>query len=267
MYQEEDAQVSLPIDEKIAAFYDFYDYETFWVRREYEHQADVIALQALLKKMGGKKKRIIDVGVGLGRLTPCYASRCVEAVLLDSSSVQLRKTKHHLAGRYQNLSFVHGIAQDMPFSNEYADIIVCVRVSHHIVHLERFIKESMRVLTPGGYMMLEVANKLHMKARLSALRKGTLRQLSTPHPVRVNGMSEDNTPFVNHNPRTVERTLRDAGFSVVAIRSVSNFRLSFFKKIVPRKVLLLFERITQPLLAKLWFGPSVYFLVQKRTRD
>ncbi|MCL4400220.1 class I SAM-dependent methyltransferase [Patescibacteria group bacterium] len=256
--------VPLNIGEKVAAFYDFYDYKTFWVKREYDHQADVIALKRFLKKVDGERQRIIDVGVGLGRLVPYYAPLYKEAVLLDSSTLQLKKTRHRLDEKYSNLTFVHGMAQDMSFPSNHADVILCVRVSHHIIDLFKFIRESFRVLKPGGYLILEVANKLHMKARLPALFRGTLKQLYSPDPVPVNDESEDDIPFVNHNPKTVERTLRGAGFRIVAVRSVSNFRSPLLKKIVPLKILLLLEWMTQRLFARLWFGPSIYFLAEKK---
>jgi hypothetical protein len=76
---------------------------------------------------------------------------------------------------------------------------------------------------------------------------------------------DDEIPFVNHNPHTVIKQLADAGLKVERILSVSNLRSPSLKKIVPRRVMLTFEGILQPTLARSYFGPSVFFLVRKQS--
>ena len=253
--------------EKCLAHYDYYDYESYWQGREYEYMSDVIALSDLLQKAPGARKQVIDVGGGMGRLTKYYAPLFEKAVLLDSSSTQIEKAKK-IGNKYSNVSFVQGFAEKLPFKNNYADAIVCVRVSHHIENFHLAIRECERVLVPGGCLILEVANKLNIKARIRALLRGELKKLYSADfkYIGVQEKQDNNNAivFVNHNPHTIERELVDAGFKIIARRSVSNFRLPFFKKVFSTKVLIFFEKIVQPILAPFRFGPSIFFLAEKK---
>src|SRR5690606_5067023 len=75
--------------------------------------------------------------------------------------------------------------------------------------------------------------------------------------------TDDEIPFVIHNPKTVQKQFAHAGLKVVKVRSVTYTRSPGLKKVMPRGVLLVAERILQPTLAKTYFGPSVFFLVKK----
>jgi hypothetical protein len=68
---------------------------------------------------------------------------------------------------------------------------------------------------------------------------------------------------VNHNPRTVIKQLAHAGFKVKKTLSVSNLRSPVLKKIVPKSGMLALENLMQAPLAKTYFGPSTFFLIQK----
>ncbi len=74
---------------------------------------------------------------------------------------------------------------------------------------------------------------------------------------------DEEIPFVNHNPKTVQKQLAHAGLKVEKVLSVSNLRSPSLKKILPKGAMLVAERIMQPALAKTYFGPSVFFLVRK----
>ncbi len=246
------------------SFYDSYDYATFWRGRDYEHSADVIAVTSLLRRTSSARHRVIDIGGGMGRMTQYYADAYEEAIIMDSSLDQLEKAKSMYGERYPHILFKEGIAQQLPFPNEYADLLLCIRVSHYIKNIKAVIFESERVLVPGGYFILEIANKIHMKARwrawLNVIKK---RELFSESPSWVYA-KHNSIVFVNHHPHIVEKEIYEAGFSIVSKRSVSNFRSPLLKKIIPTSVLLLLERITQPLFASWFFGPSIYFLLKKK---
>jgi ubiquinone/menaquinone biosynthesis C-methylase UbiE len=245
-------------------FYDSYNYSDFWLDRDYENRSEAIVLANFFKKINHSGGVAVDVGGGMGRLTPYYAPLYGKKIILDPSLIQLDKAKSLLAPYYPNLSFVHGIAQKIPLADNEADLILCVRVFHHVKNSAVVINECARVLAPGGYLILEVANKLHAKNRFKALMTGNVKKFSDPAPVQVNSdLKEKNVLFLNHNPHTIEQELQRAGFKIVAKRSVSNFRLNLFKKLLPLDILLIMERLAQPRLASIQFGPSMFFLAKK----
>jgi len=69
--------------------------------------------------------------------------------------------------------------------------------------------------------------------------------------------------FLNHHPKKVISELKNSGFTVKEILSVSNFRSSILKKIIPQKVLVSWERVLQKLLGRFFFGPSIFILAKK----
>lgn len=245
------------------AFYDQYDYQEYWHGRDYENAAELIALRNFLPKTKGSRRKIVDVGAAFGRLATFYAPHFQEAVLLDPSADQLAEAKDRLGKKYPNTSYVVGDACHLPLADAEASAILCVRVSHHIKDFNQAITEFARVITPGGYLLLEVANKLHAKAYLRALLHGQLKKLHSEEPVKVSNQSEG-IEFVNHHPDRVVRELEAAGFKIIARRSVSNFRSPTLKKVLPRRVLLFMERISQSLLGSSHFGPSLFYLAQRQ---
>jgi ubiquinone/menaquinone biosynthesis C-methylase UbiE len=247
------------------AHYDTYDYSTFWKGRDYEHAADSMVLTGLLKKATTEHKCIIDVGGGLGRLIPYYVDRYKKSIVLDPSTVQLKRIQAEVGDKYPTVEYAAGVAEALPFADDSADTILCVRVTHHIPDFTVPAQEFHRVLEKGGYLILEVANKIHFKARLQALRKGKYKSVSSADPIQVNAdKKEGSIEFVNHHPKTLQRTLEQAGFEIVTVRSVSNFRSAVLKKYVPHTLLIAMERALQRPLASAWFGPSIYFLARKK---
>ncbi len=252
-------------EKKDVAYYDFYDYDTFWTDRQYEHKSEVITISNFLKKIT-VRGAIADVGGGLGRLAPYYAPKYKEATLLDPSGVQLNRTKERIGSEYPNLKFVQGVAEQMPFKDNSLDTIICVRISHHIPNFSQPILEFKRTLLPGGYLILEIANKLHVKAQFRALKSRKLKELNSPEYVSTGVKDKiNNIAFGNHNPKTIKQDLEKSGFEIISVRSVSNFRSAFIKKVFPLPVVLFFERTLQAFLGKMLFGPSIFFLARKKS--
>jgi len=134
---------------------------------------------------------------------------------------------------------------------------------HHLPDPSTEFKELARVLSPDGYLDLEVANYAHARNRVKHLFKGK----RLPHdPVDIRSAEnrrDDEIPFVNHNPKTVQKQLAHAGLKVEKVLSVSNLRSPTLKKVLPQGAMLVAERILQPTLARTYFGPSVFFLIRK----
>jgi ubiquinone/menaquinone biosynthesis C-methylase UbiE len=63
--------------------------------------------------------------------------------------VEFAKRRHPLPG----LDFVHGDAEDPPFSDESFDAVLNVEASHAYPRFDRFLDEVARVLRPGGHFL------------------------------------------------------------------------------------------------------------------
>ena len=248
-----------------SAFYDRYDYRKFWQKRTYEDLADKNALQTFLKHQEGPKTKILDVGAGYGRNALVYASQYDSCTLLDPSQKNLDLAKVNLKN-YSHISFVKGTAEKIPFAAKSFDTVVCVRVFHHLFDPEPAITEFSRILKPGGELYLEVANKQHALALLKSLFNGTFNEILSPLPLERRSQAnikDKSITFVNHNTLVIDHLLKDHGFQIKEVLSVSNFRSPLTRNKFLLPIFSLLEKLLQKPLSIVQFGPSIYFRAQR----
>ncbi len=241
-------------------FYNTYDYAAFWKGREYEDAADRIAIVRFMKKIPKPHGTVVDVGGGIGRIAALYENRWKHAIILDPSHTQLAVAKKNVE-HPEKFNFMEGSAESIPLPASSCDTALCIRTFHYVEDPRTAIKEIRRILAPGGYLILEIPNKTHMKARIKSLF--SRHEISSHEPVSRSKENRD-ILFLNHHPSAIENILLTEWFEIIETLSVSNFRSPLLKKMVPRKILLFFEKMLQRPLAGLRFGPSIYFLAQKK---
>ncbi len=245
------------------AFYDDskHDYEQFWVGRDYEHLAEILAINRLLK--GKHYKVAMDFGGGYGRLTPTIRDYADKIILTDPSTKQLDIGKKRLKN-YPNVEFVITPKKDyVPADDNSVDLLVMVRVSHHLSEPEKIFAEIHRVLAKDGEAVIEIANEAHFANRLKYMSHFSKVPLSS---VKVgqnaNGVKDD-IPFLNHNPKTIEKLFLANRLQPIGKLSVSNLRQKLLKQHMNLGHMLAIEKVSQAKLAKLNFGPSIFYLVKK----
>lgn len=250
----------------MAAHYDdpTFSYDHYWLGRDYEHQSEILAISRLLKSR--HFKNAADIGGGYGRLTAFLTPFAKKAILIEPSLKQRQIAKNFLKG-FKNISIDSGTTQHTKLPNSSMDLVLVVRVMHHLPDPVSSLKELNRILKPGGVLVLEFANSLHFKARITSFFNG---QPILPSPLdRRSSLSirRHSIAFVNHHPATVFKLLLRSGFSIDQYLSVSNLRSPFFKKYLPQKLLLSLENILQTSLARFFFGPSIFILAHKLDND
>lgn len=252
-----------PISQKKANQYDNdgYNYLDYWTGRDYEHEAEEMAIKRLIKDM--RFKSAADIGGGYGRLCLLLENYAEKVTLVEPSKAQLDIADNFLKG-HPRIHQMLGQADNLKFKDESLDLITMIRVMHHLPNPLPELSEMHRVLSKDGYFILELANYAHARNRIKHLLKGK------PLPKQpIDIRSEKNKraeeiAFVNHNPQTVIRQLDSVGFNVERILSVSNLRSPGLKKYIPQAVMLSLEKVMQPTLAMTYFGPSVFFLLTKK---
>lgn len=248
----------------MTAHYDTYDYPSYWIGREYEHEAEVLALKDLLSTIP-KIDTILEVGAGFGRLTPSYLFRARRILVSDPSARLLGIARDKFGGR-KKVKFiqsrVENISQKLP--RRSVDLIILVRVLHHLEDPEKFFDISSRLLKKNGYLLLEFANKRHLKATFSEILRGNITFPMNIFPKELGKKKyKKRLPFLNFHPDLIKHELTERGFKIREGRSVSNIRSSFLKKIVPCDSLVAIERVLQKPLYLISFGPSIFLLAQK----
>ena len=237
-----------------------HNYLHYWEGRDYENAAEVVAIKRFLK--GKKFKHAVDIGGGYGRLSVLLSEYADKVTLAEPSQQQLDIAKDFLKD-YPQIDRQIMQADELKFADKSVDLIMMIRVMHHLPDPSASFKEIARALTDNGYFLLEIANYTHAQNRLKHAVK--FQKMPTqPVDIRsAENRKDDEIAFVNHNPKTVIKQLAHAGFTVEKTLSVSNLRSPSLKKIVPESLMLTLEKAMQKPLAKTYFGPSTFMLIKK----
>jgi SAM-dependent methyltransferase len=213
--------------------------------REYEDAVERVAIGAMLPPTGA---RVVDIGAGFGRLADLYAGYR-EVVLVDYSLSQLEYARQQLGD--ERFIYVAADLYRLPLATGAVDAAVMVRVLHHIADVPAAMSQLARILVPQGTLVLEFANKRHLKniARY-LLRRGVNPFRPEPHE-----FAELHFDF---HPVWVRERLARAGFHVEHQRAVSLFRAGVLKRHVPLRWLVGADTALQRVTASLTAGPSVF---------
>jgi ubiquinone/menaquinone biosynthesis C-methylase UbiE/DNA-directed RNA polymerase subunit RPC12/RpoP len=237
--------------------YEGSDYQTsFWDQggRQYEDRSEAIALKRLLPKSG---RLMLELGAGAGRNTPRYTGY-ERIVLLDYSRTQLEQAQQRL-GASDKYIYVAADVYRLPFVDHLFDGATMIRVLHHMSDAPKALGQVKQVLGPGGTFVLEFANKLNIKA---ILRYWLGRQKWSPFTLEPVEFVELNFDF---HPKAIFGWLKDLGFNIEKVLTVSHFRMGLLKRIVPTSILVFFDSIFQWTGAWFQLAPSVF--VRAVTRD
>lgn len=241
--------------------YESYDYREFWQdnKRLYEDQSERLAVRKLLGKIDCSGKIFIDLGCGFGRLFNEY-SGFEKIILVDYSLKNVENAKNIITNflnqnpeKLNDVYFFVADINSLPFRSDSMDIVLTVRVIHHLLKPEVFFTEVNRVIKDRGYFVLEFANKKNLKNILRFFF-GMLKQ----SPFNLTPFKIGDT-ILNFHPLFIRKLLEGNGFKVLKQISVSNFRLTFIKKIIVLKLLLFLENIYQNLFSFAELGPSIFY--------
>lgn len=243
---------------KVISDYNGYDYKKeFWenVDREYEDQADRMAIRKLLPK---RMEKFADIGGGYGRLAGEYLKRAHNVIIFDYSKTELEQAKEIYGDQVETRA---GDIYELPFKDGELDGLMMVRVTHHLKDMKKAMAELYRVLKPGGVAVIEVANKRTLP---KMARFMTGRSNVNPFDKKVANYKEiSKDGFYNYHPKYVEEIFDKVGFKTEKVLSVSNFRNKGLKKVFGTGRLVKMENKAQTALAPIRFAPSIYYKLRK----
>lgn len=125
----------------------------------YERMADVAdrrGLGALVRFAGTlSSDRVLDVACGPGFLTMEFAEVAKSATGFDGTDTFVEHARSEAARRgLANAEFHHGNAVALPFGDASFDVVSCRAAFHHFPEPHRQIAEMVRVLAPGGRILI-----------------------------------------------------------------------------------------------------------------
>ncbi|EOP11154.1 MULTISPECIES: class I SAM-dependent methyltransferase [unclassified Bacillus (in: firmicutes)] len=100
-------------------------------------------------------KRLLDIATGGGHVANVLAPLFQEVVALDLTEKMLENAKNFIISNgHDNVSFVDGNAESLPFSDSSFDTITCRIAAHHFTNPAQFIYEVNRTLEDNGLFIL-----------------------------------------------------------------------------------------------------------------
>lgn len=106
-------------------------------------------IEILLLNLDFTDRRVLDIGCGTGKLTRALAGKCREITGIDIPEVIVKAAEESYP---ENVFFKNGTAQNLPYNDESADIVIYFASFHHVPANEmgNALKECTRVLKKGG---------------------------------------------------------------------------------------------------------------------
>ena len=100
-----------------------------------------------------KGKNVLEIGVGAGTDHLNWAKSKVDLYGVDLTDRAIETTRQHLSlyGLESNLQRTD--AEDLPFEDNFFDLVYSWGVIHHSENIEKIINEISRVLRPGGQFL------------------------------------------------------------------------------------------------------------------
>jgi SAM-dependent methyltransferase len=100
-------------------------------------------------------ERVLDVGSGAGHTALAFAPHVREVMALDLTQAMLDEAGALAARRgIANLRFERGDAMALPYPDASFDLVTCRQCAHHFERPEQALRETARVLRPGGRLVL-----------------------------------------------------------------------------------------------------------------
>jgi len=190
-----------------------------------------------------------------------YAPRFDLTVIYDYSTQALEQAQKSADSHgYTSIETKQGDAYSLPFEDNSFDVIIMVRVLHHIDQPELLFSEITRILKPQGTFIIDIPNKIHLKNRLTQLMHGnpSFYKDETPQQIGISTVNNEEGIFINYHPKHIIDLLNKKGFSVVQKKSILNARLPLLKKIFSTNFLVALDMLLQPLFTPDYLGPQIW---------
>ena len=112
--------------------------------------------------------RLLDVGGGTGRVSSAIHDLVDEVVIADVSFGMLEKADR------STLKPVCGGSESLPFADNFFERVIMVDALHHVINHTDSAREMLRVLKPGGVLVIEEPDIRTFGVKLIALAEKLL---------------------------------------------------------------------------------------------
>lgn len=184
----------------------FEDYK--WLSPKFKRtQAIVKPMLKMLEKEGVNLK-VLDIGCGNGVVTELISQLNNKVWGIDENPKALKEARQRGIKTFQV-----ELEKNLPFENDFFDVLWCSRTLEHVFNTEHFLKECYRILKVKGIILITADNICSFVNRI--------RVFFGLYPLRVS--FSENERFAQHvrcfNKKTFVEIIKRTGFFVEKITS------------------------------------------------
>lgn len=127
--------------------------EALFLRHGYDSAASLAFALAQSLPLAG---HVLEIGTGRGRFLSALAQHATRITTLDVDKAQQRAAKLHISKTKAGhpIRFVLHNAEQLPWRDAHFGAVVSMNTFHHLDHPMRVFNEMMRVVQPGGKLVL-----------------------------------------------------------------------------------------------------------------
>lgn len=126
---------------------------SYVVSKIHKEGKDLQKLVAIAEING--KERVLDIATGGGHTANAFAPFVERVTAVDLTPEMLAEAEKFIRGNgNENVEFIEGDAESLPFSAEVYDIVTSRIAPHHFPNVKTFVEEVNRVLKPEGQFLL-----------------------------------------------------------------------------------------------------------------
>lgn len=115
---------------------------------------DAIADSILREGQLSHASRVLEIGVGTGRIALPVVARGVPVVGIDLSRAMMGELQKKIAGQNVRVALAQADANHLPFADGLFDCIYAVHVYHLVANWQDALRQALRVLTRGGTLLI-----------------------------------------------------------------------------------------------------------------
>lgn len=135
-----------------------YKHQDLWHDEYFQNRYGMQKIYDIIKNKSEQNLKILDIGCGNCQLLNALRDLGHQVYGLDLSAIRVLKNRKIL----KNIEF--GYAEEMPFGDNFFDIVIAQEVLEHVFDLKKVLSEIKRVLKKNGETYIQVPYKNYIES-------------------------------------------------------------------------------------------------------
>lgn len=120
------------------------------------------------RHVGWTDINVLDLGCAGGFMAEALADKGARVTGIDPAVQAIDAARTHADASGKKITYDVGVGEELPYTDDCFDAVVCVDVLEHVADLAKVLAEVARVLKPGGIFLFDTINRNPL-ARFAAI--------------------------------------------------------------------------------------------------